>query len=310
KNKKASKAEPESVQEESTKATADEEPMPTSISRPKKSKKSKQSESKPAPEPANDDFAGFESEDDGSEDEGNDAADHTAALLAGFESEDEESGAETGMDVEKLPAAPISAKARKQLSKANSADKPGTIYVGRIPHGFYEPQMQAYFSQFGNVTRLRLSRNKLTGRSKHYAFIEFDSAAVADVVVKTMDNYLLYQHILKVRRVPDDQVHPDLWKGANHRFKAIPRARIEARRLERPADREVWEKRVDREVKRRRAREQKLKASGLDYTFEAPRVKLVADVARKEPAAVAETEPESPADAPEVKMLDAPKEVQ
>jgi RNA recognition motif-containing protein len=36
----------------------------------------------------------------------------------------------------------------------------GVIYVGRLPHGFYEAQLQGYFSQFGDITRLRLSRNK------------------------------------------------------------------------------------------------------------------------------------------------------
>lgn len=36
----------------------------------------------------------------------------------------------------------------------------GVIYLGRIPHGFHEDQMKAYFTQFGDVTRLRLSRNK------------------------------------------------------------------------------------------------------------------------------------------------------
>lgn len=36
----------------------------------------------------------------------------------------------------------------------------GVIYLGRIPHGFYEDQMRDYFSQFGEITRLRLSRNK------------------------------------------------------------------------------------------------------------------------------------------------------
>lgn len=34
------------------------------------------------------------------------------------------------------------------------------IFLGRIPHGFHEEQMKSYFAQFGDVTRLRLSRNK------------------------------------------------------------------------------------------------------------------------------------------------------
>ena len=37
---------------------------------------------------------------------------------------------------------------------------PGVIYVGHIPHGFYEVEMRKFFSQFGRVTRVRLARSK------------------------------------------------------------------------------------------------------------------------------------------------------
>lgn len=47
-------------------------------------------------------------------------------------------------------------------------------YLGHIPHGFYEAQMRGFFSQFGGVKRLRLARSKKSGRSKHYAFIQFE----------------------------------------------------------------------------------------------------------------------------------------
>ena len=45
---------------------------------------------------------------------------------------------------------------------------------------------RSYFSQFGKILRLRLSRSKRTGASKHFAFLEFEDAAVAEVVQKTM----------------------------------------------------------------------------------------------------------------------------
>jgi len=44
--------------------------------------------------------------------------------------------------------------------QASSSDECGVIYVGHIPRGFYEPQMRKYFSQFGQITRLKLSRSK------------------------------------------------------------------------------------------------------------------------------------------------------
>lgn len=79
--------------------------------------------------------------------------------------------------------------------------------------------MRKFFEQFGEVKRLRLSRNKKTGASKHYAFIEFETPEIAEIVMNTMNNYILFGHKLKceVMRVAD--IHEELWKGANRQFR-------------------------------------------------------------------------------------------
>jgi len=41
-----------------------------------------------------------------------------------------------------------------------------------------------------------------------------------------MDNYLLMGHILKCRFVPKSEVHPELWIGADKKFKKVPMARV------------------------------------------------------------------------------------
>lgn len=134
-----------------------------------------------------------------------------------------------------------------------------------IPHGFYEHEMRAYFSQFGTITRVRLSRNRKTGRSKHYAFIEFESAEVAKIVADTMDKYLLFGHILKCKFAAPETLHPEVWKGANKRFKTVPWNKIEGRKLELPMGREGWEKRTEREKKRREKKNEKTKEIGYEY---------------------------------------------
>ena len=65
------------------------------------------------------------------------------------------------------------------------------------------------------------------GRSKHYAFLEFDSSSVAKIVAETMDNYLLMGHILRCEVIPKDKVHPEIWVGGNKKWKKVPRDRIE-----------------------------------------------------------------------------------
>lgn len=212
------------------------------------------------------------------------SASEAAALFAGFSSSEDEVEAEdeeAGIQVSKLPKAPTAGLIQKRIRQAvdeqgDPESTPGVIYLGRIPHGFYERQMTAYFSQFGEITRLRLARNKRTGSSQHYAFVEFASAAVADIVAKTMDKYLLFNHILQCRRIPQEQVQEGMWKGAGRRKKPAPLNRLEGNKLKRGATRDVWEARVEKENQKRAEKAEKMKELG--YEFDAPVVKDVSEV--------------------------------
>ena len=213
--------------------------------------------------------------------------DHTAALLAGFESDGDDvhppgPGFQPGQKLPELPDAKVTAKKLKSI-KANADEKPGVVYVGRIPHGFYEHEMRQYFSQFGDISRLRLARNKKTGSSRHWAFIEFKSASVANIVAGTMDNYLMFNHILKCKVVPKEQLHEDIWKGANKRFKQVPWNSIEGRKLEMAVGRDQWAGRVEKEKKRRESKNKKLKET-LGYEFEGGALKGVDTVPVKDTA--------------------------
>jgi len=80
----------------------------------------------------------------------------------------------------------------------------GIIMLKNIPHGFYEKQMMAYFSQFGKVTNLKLNRSVKTGASKGIAFIEFQYEDVAKIVAETMNNYLMFNRIMKCKLMPKE----------------------------------------------------------------------------------------------------------
>lgn len=193
-------------------------------------------------------------------------------LLEGFESD---SNTEENAKPLNLPPVPPTNRERKQAkkaAKAASAEKsslapkaPGIIYLGHIPRGFFEPQMHAYFSQFGTVTRLRLARNRRTGKSKHFAYVEFVSRDVAEIVAETMDGYLIPPHRLVCKVVED--VDERVWKGANSVFKKIPWSRVNRQRLEGKKSKGKWEELVKRDEERAVRRAEKIKAVGIEYEF-------------------------------------------
>lgn len=206
--------------------------------------------------------------------------DQAGALLEGFDSDNEDLAQDEGFDKDKPTAAiPNYKKTQKKLRQAarnGNKGGPGAVYVGRIPHGFYENEMRQYFSQFGNISKLRLSRNRKTGHSKHFAFIEFESNEVAKIVAETMDNYLMFGHILKCKYAQPESLHPDTFKGANKRFRVAPHNRMEKRALEAPKSESQWAKKNSKEQLRREKKAEKLKAMG--YEIELPRLKSPSEV--------------------------------
>lgn len=242
-------------------------------------KPSKKAKKIPSPEPqpeteAPSDFKDIQQE--ASEDE--------SVLLPGFSSDDDDSSDEDIMDDEPpafdVAKLPIVAKDDEvvKIGIVYQSEHRGVLSLSRLPHGFYEDQLKAYFSQFGEVTRVRISRNKKSGKSKHYGFIEFDSASVAQIVADTMDNYLLMGHILQCKMIPKEKVHPELWVGANRKWRVVPRDRIVRLEHNKPRTEQQQARATRRLVARQNERKRKLEAAGIDYDFEAVSYKKSKDI--------------------------------
>jgi len=132
---------------------------------------------------------------------------------------------------------------------------------------FFEREMRSYFSQFGTVTRMRLSRSRRNGRSKGYAFIEFLHDEVAKIVAEAMHGYLLFGRVLVCKHVPLEKCHPRLWVGCNTKMKVVPTRRIERRRHNKPKKRQQYEGNVQRLLSAEKAKRKKLAELGIDYEF-------------------------------------------
>ncbi len=62
--------------------------------------------------------------------------------------------------VEEGTKSKISRRFNKLRVKKGELDKKGVVYVGHLPKGFNEKELQKFFNQFGQVPKLRVSRSK------------------------------------------------------------------------------------------------------------------------------------------------------
>lgn len=63
-------------------------------------------------------------------------------------------------------AKPKAAKVKKSKKKKTVKTEHGFMYIGHLPHGFYENEIRSYFSQFGRVCKIKLARSIKSGNHK------------------------------------------------------------------------------------------------------------------------------------------------
>ncbi|XP_029461064.1 MKI67 FHA domain-interacting nucleolar phosphoprotein [Rhinatrema bivittatum] len=155
----------------------------------------------------------------------------------------------------------------RRMKQKPQAEKltPGVIYLGHLPKGLYEPQLKGYFSQFGSVSRVRLSRSKKTGGSKGYAFVEFDCDEVAKIVADTMNNYLFNERLLKCHFMPPEKVHEELFKGSETPFKKPTNPAV--KRYNKKRSPEEQKKMTKRLLQKERMLRKRIAAKGIGYDF-------------------------------------------
>lgn len=227
--------------------------------------------------PSSSDESSSEEEQEGEGDFGEDDAESFHGLT---DSEDEETDQQTKgteksskkgtekqkqQDVIKMDSGHTIKKASKQEKQKQQKEKRGIIYIGRLPDGFEEHELTKYFSQFGDITRLRLSRNRKTGKSKHYAFVEFKDHQVAEVAAETMNNYLLYGHLLRTHVISPSQAHETLFEGSLSSYKVVPWRKLAQRENDLPKAPEKLRRLSKNHSKRKLLKQSKLKDAGIDF---------------------------------------------
>jgi nucleolar protein 15 len=146
----------------------------------------------------------------------------------------------------------------------------GAIKLSRIPYGFFEKEMWKYFSQFGRVQRLKLFRSTKTGNSKGFAFVQFAHESVAKIVTETMNNYLMFDKLLKCKFIPESEILPAMFK--NWRQVMIPKLgeTVHKRKANSEKDEYHDARSRSRLYSKLIKRNEKMQQLGINYQFQIP----------------------------------------
>lgn len=125
-----------------------------------------------------------------------------------------------------------------------------------------------YFGQFGKVTKVRVSRSKRTGKSKGYAFLQFQHAEVAAIAAQAMNGYMMFGQTLKCHTVAPAAVHAQLFKHANRKMQNKPWRRIAAERHNRDRTHDEEAAREAALLRRDARRRRRIAELGLGYEYE------------------------------------------
>ena len=72
------------------------------------------------------------------------------------------------------------------------------IYVGNISRESTESEVRQAFEEYGEVTSVNLIKDKFTGNSKGFAFVEMPNIEEAENAIKNLDGQKLDGRVLNV----------------------------------------------------------------------------------------------------------------
>eukprot|EP01100_Stratorugosa_tubuloviscum_P014152 TRINITY_DN740_c3_g1_i2.p1 TRINITY_DN740_c3_g1~~TRINITY_DN740_c3_g1_i2.p1 ORF type:complete len:179 (-),score=68.27 TRINITY_DN740_c3_g1_i2:114-650(-) len=142
------------------------------------------------------------------------------------------------------------------------------MYIGHLPYGFYEKEIFGFFSQFGKVLKVRVSRNPKTGKDRGFAFLKFEDEDVAKIAAGAMDNKLVSGKIIKCKILKKSKVHPNLFfkytkKVTNPAF----RRKLILKQKAKPSNSKSHRNSIRKTLGKLKLKKKKIEALGLTYDF-------------------------------------------
>lgn len=75
------------------------------------------------------------------------------------------------------------------------------IYVGNLPHGVSEDELRVLFAEYGEIESISLIKDRFSGQSKGFGFVDMPNNSEADTVIKALNKSTMQGRTIKVNQV-------------------------------------------------------------------------------------------------------------
>ena len=72
------------------------------------------------------------------------------------------------------------------------------IYVGKLPYSVTEDDLRTMFVEYGELEEVKVIKDKFSGQSKGFGFVEMPSNSEADQAIKALNGKLVDGRNIKV----------------------------------------------------------------------------------------------------------------
>jgi RNA recognition motif-containing protein len=82
------------------------------------------------------------------------------------------------------------------------------MYIGNLAHDVTEDDLRNAFSEFGEVSSVKIIMDKFSGRSKGFGFVEMPSNSEADQAIKALNGKAFNGRSIKVNQAEAKRKRP------------------------------------------------------------------------------------------------------
>ncbi len=94
---------------------------------------------------------------------------------------------------------------------------PNKLFVGNLPFAVTQGDLEELFGQFGTVVSVNLITDRMSGRSKGFAFVEMDSEEAAQAAITALhgNDFQGRNLVVNVARPQEDRPRRDFGSGGS-----------------------------------------------------------------------------------------------